>query len=59
MSRKRVISRIAIKKSALYDNKDKNVHGFALSTLPGELLEREERESWDIIHGLPIIHGKD
>ena len=39
-------------------NKDKNGHRFALS---GELLEREkerEKEYWDIIHRVPIIHGE-
>ena len=37
---------------------DENVHRFALSASRGELLEKE-REFWDIIHWLPIIHSKD
>ena len=40
------------------ENKDENVHRFALSAIRGELLERK-REFWDFIHGLPIIHSKD
>ena len=41
----------------LYSNKDENVHRFALSAIRWELLERE-REFWNIIHGLPVIHSK-
>ena len=44
------------------NNKDENVHRFAISAIRGELLERErerERERLVFGYGLPIIHSKD